>query len=514
MLVRRSVIAAAAVLSFVLMPLTASAEDALTPVRGGTVVASTDVEPASMDPGFGNAPGVDIRVFRLVYENLFFQNENGEYVPQLATDWTIAEDGLSIVFHIRQGVHFHDGTPLDAEAVAYNFNRMIDPDAKVRNGIFLIDLEKAEVVDEHTVKLILKQPSSIMMSSIANEMGMIASPTAMKKLGKDFARKPVGTGPFKFDSWVSGDRLRFSRFDDYWDKDKNGGQLPYLDRVEVRIIVDAVTKVIEAEAGTVQLVIDSIQPRDYKKIEANPELNLAPDQLTNYNLLSFNLTEPPFKDNQKLRQAFTSAVDRESMLKVIFPGTGMVMKGIFPPYAQEFNPDLKDYEYNTERAAQLYKESGYSGPPITLTLVQRDPDTTIAQILQAQWQAAGIPVKVELLERLAWTDKVYGHHYQVALHRLGGPRANTDIPNRYGREGGADHTGQVVLFDLVDGIRRTIDDDKRNAYYRELQQKIVDNVIQMPLVGQRVHRVTNKHVKGLVQELNGNWTLSTAWLEK
>jgi peptide/nickel transport system substrate-binding protein len=508
-----SVVATTAIaLSLASLPAVSLAQNAPTPVRGGTVVESTDVEPASMDPGFGNAPGSDIRPYRLVYENLFYQNDKGELMPQLSTDWTIAEDGMTMIFRIRQGVQFHDGTPLNAEAVAFNLNRMIDPAVNARNGTFLGDLQKAEATDEYTVKLTLKQPSSILVSSLANEMGMIGSPTAIKKLGKDFARNPVGTGPFKFDRWISGDRLEFSRYDKYWGRDDRGEKLPYLDRVEVRVIVDAVTKVIAAESGTVHLV-DSVQPRDYKRIESIPDLNLVPGFVTNYNLLSFNLTKPPF-DNLKLRQAFTAAVDRESMLQVIFPKTGMVMKGIFPPYAQEYNPDLKDYAYNPKRAAELYKESGYSGPPIVLTLIQRDPDTTIAQILQAQWQAAGIPIRIELLERLAWTDKVYGHHYQVALHRLGGPRANSDIPNRYGREGGADHTGQKVLFDLVDRIRMTLDDAKRNAAYRELQQKIVDDSFQMTLVGQREHWVANKKVKGMVRELNGNWILASAWLQR
>lgn len=493
------------------LPVATFSQDNAAPIRGGTIVTSTDVEPASMDPGFGNAPGTDIRSFRLVYENLFYQDADGKLVPQLATEWKMADDGLSIDFKIRQGVKFHDGTPLDAAAVAYNFNRSIDPAIGTRNATFLGDLAGAEAIDEFTLRLTLKQPSSIVMSSIANEMGMVASPTAMEKMGNDFARNPVGTGPFKFDKWQSGDRLIFSRFDGYWGKDDKGEQLPYLDHVEVRIIVDAVTKVIAAESGAVQLV-DTIQPRDYQRIESNPELSLVPGLVTNYNLLSFNQTAPPF-DNVTLRKALTAAIDRELMLKVIYPGTGMVMHGIFPDYAQEYNPALKDYEYNPQRAAELYKESGYSGPPLTLTLIQRDPDTTIAQILQSQWEAAGIPIKIELLERLAWTDKVYGHHYELALHRLGGPRANSDIPNRFGRDAGADHTGQTVLFDVVDKIRGTVADDERNGYYRQLQQMIVDNAIQMPLVGQRENRIVNKHVVGLTSELNGNWILSAAWLQ-
>ncbi|WP_108462608.1 ABC transporter substrate-binding protein [Devosia naphthalenivorans] len=493
-------------------PVVVFAQDELTPIRGGLVVQSTDVEPTSMDPGFGNAPGKDIIAFRTIYENLFYQSGDGTLVPQLATEWTIADDGLSIDFKIREGVTFHDGTTLDAAAVAYNFNRSIDPAIGTRNATFLGDLAGAEVLGEYDLRLTLKQPSSIVISSIANEMGMIASPTAMEALGADFARNPVGTGPFKFDRWQSGDRIEFSRYDGYWGKDENGEQLPYLDRVELRIIVDAVTKVIAAESGAVHLV-DTVQPRDYQRIEDNPELELVPNIATNYNLLSFNQTRPPF-DNVLLRKALTAAIDRDLILQVIYPGTGMVMHGIFPDYAQEYNPDLKDYEFNPERAAELYKESGYSGPPLTMTLIQRDPDTTISQILQSQWEAAGIPIQIELLERLAWTDKVYGHDYELALHRLTGPRANSDIPNRYGRDAGADHTGQTALFDVVDKIRTTIPDDERNGYYRELQQIIVDEAIQMPLVGQREHVIASKKVMGLSRELNGNWLLSAAWLQQ
>ena len=112
-----SAVALAAALGLVGVPRSSHAQDAAAPVRGGVLVQSTDVEPASMDPGFGNAPGVDVRSFRPVYETLFYQDEEGQLIPQLATDWTVSEDGLTMDFDIRQGVSFQDGTPLDAEAV-------------------------------------------------------------------------------------------------------------------------------------------------------------------------------------------------------------------------------------------------------------------------------------------------------------------------------------------------------------------------------------------------------------
>lgn len=488
-----------------------AAADEGKPSRGGILVMSTDVEPASIDPGFGNAPGTDIRTYRLIYENLFVQGEDGKLVPQLATEWETSDDGLTMTFKIREGVEFHDGTPLNAEAVAYNLNRMINQDKKTRNGEFLLDLEKAEALDEYTLKLTMKQPSAIVMSSLANESGMIGSPAAMEQWGSDFGRHPVGTGPFKFERWSGGDHLEFVKNENYWGTDENGEPLPYLDGVEVRIIVDATSKIIAAEAETVDIV-DTIQPRDYERIEKHPDLELVEAPETLFNQISFNLTQPPFKDNLKLRQAFTSAIDRESMLKVIYPGTGIVMQGRYPPYAQEFNADLKDYQYDPKKAAQLYKESGYSGPPITMTLIQRDPDTTIAQIIQAQLAQAGIPIKLELLERLSWTDKVYGHRYEMALHRWGEPAANNDLANQYGRTGGANHTGVDALFDLIDEARVTLDDDKRNALYGELQQYLVDNAVQMAMIGQQEHWVVNKRVNGMTRELNGAFDLRSAWL--
>ncbi|WGF90744.1 ABC transporter substrate-binding protein [Marinivivus vitaminiproducens] len=489
-----------------------SAQDEIPPVRGGVIVTSTDVEPASIDPGFGNAPGTDMRTYRLVYENLFIQAENGQFVPQLATEWETSDDGLTMTFKLRDGVKFHDGTLFNAEAAAFNLNRMVDPAKPTRNGEFLSDMARAEAIDEYTLKLTMKQPSALVMSSLANESGMIASPTALQKWGSEYGRNPVGTGPFKFDSWVSGDHLKFVKNDDYWGTDENGEKLPYLDGAEVRIIVDATLKVIAAEAGTVDIV-DTIQPRDYGRIESNPDLSLVAGPETLFNLLSFNLTAPPFKDNLKLRQAVTTAIDRESMLKVIYPGTGIVMQGRYPPYAQEYAKNLKDYQYDPEKAAQLYRESGYSGPPLTMTMIQRDPDTTIAQIIQAQLAQAGIPIQLELLERLSWTDKVYGHRYEMALHRWGSPAANNDLANLYGRTGGANHTGITALYDLVDEARRTLDDAKRNAMYGELQQYLVDNAVQMTLVGQQEHFVVNKRIHGLTRELNGAFGVTAAWRE-
>lgn len=480
------------------------------PVRGGVLIQSTDVEPASFDPGFGNAPGTDIRAYRLIYENLFIQDEQGKLIPQLATEWSISEDDTTMTFQVREDVTFHDGTPLNAEAVAYNLNRMISSENPTRNGEFLGDLATAEAVDEYTLKLTMKQPSAVIISALANESGMIGSPTAMEEHGSDFGRNPVGTGPFKFDSWSSGDHISFTKFEDYWQTDENGDDLPYLDGVEVRVIVDATSKLIAAEAETVH-IIDTIQPRDYAKIEENPDLSLVAGPETLFNLVSFNLTQPPF-DNIKLRQAVAHAIDRESLLKVIYAGTGMVMKGRFPPYAQEYAENLNDVTYDPELAAELYAESGYDGPPITLTLIQRDPDTTIAQVLLAQLQQAGIPTKLELLERLSWTDKVYGHRYEMALHRWGSPAANSDISNLYGRNGGANHTGVDALYDLVDQIRGTLDDDKRNGLLADLQQYLVDNAIQVTLVGQREHWIVNKKVHGLTQEQNGAFNLKAAWL--
>lgn len=485
------------------------------PKRGGILVQSMDVEPASLDPAFGNAPGRDRTVYTQIFENLLVQDGKGNLLPQLATSWEIAPDQLSITFRLRENVVFHDGTPLDAEAVAFNLNRIIDPNAKTRARQFVSDMKSATAVGPLTVRVDFTQPSASVISGLANEAGMISSPKAIRELGTDYGRRPVGTGPFVFESWTSGNQIKVRRFDGYWGRDEKGEKLPYLDGVTNRIIVDTASKIVEARAGTVNIT-DAIQPKDYAQVERDPNLMLEESLGSNLQILSFNLTRAPFND-EKLRRAFVHGINRALIEKVASSGQGLVLKGLEPPQSPIFGETLRDYDFDPAKAKAAYQESGHKGV-VKLSIIQRDPDTRIAQIIQAQMAAIGVRVEIESLERLAWGDKIYSHNYDIALHRMSAPKVDPDVNfgAYYARTAGANHSGHKdeKIFELIAQGRKTLDPQARKAIYVAFQQHLLDNAYQLPLTSVRDRGIIRKDVAGLRQEFSGAYLFDRAWLRK
>lgn len=490
-----------------------SASFAEGPERGGTLVVTTRVEPASLDPLFGNSPANDRRIFNQFYENLLYQNANGEFAPKLATSWEFQNDGASIVFELRPDVVFHDGTPMDAEAVAFNFNRLADPEVNARARQFLPDLVSAEAIGELTVRVDFANVSATNLVGLANEAGSIASPAAIKANPSSFGRNPVGTGPFRFVSWTSGNEIVAERFDAYWDAGEDGEPLPYLDRVRTRFIVDDNSKIIEAQAGTVH-VTDQILPRDYERVEQDGSLRLVDGIVSNFQIMHFNLTRPPF-DDETLRRAFVHAINRDLIVQVVTGGHGEVQHGLEPSQSPWHNQNLKDYEHNPELARQYYEESGHSGP-IQISMIQRPQDTQIAQIIQAQMAEIGVDLRIEALERLAWGDKVYGHQYQTALSSMSAPKVDPDINfgAYYARTGGANHSGHTdeVIWDLLERARLSLDPVERKALYDEFQQYHIDNAYQLPLISVRARNIVREEVQGLEYEVNDTWLLGRVWL--
>ena len=191
-------------LLLLLAPWASSADN---PVLGGDLVAVSEIEPISLDPPFGNAQPADMDVFNLIYDKLFYLDSKGEMQPQLAQSWEFAKDGLSMVFKLRKGVKFHDGAPFNAQAVKFSLERAVDPGLNPPHAKDLAAVASVDVLGDYKVKVNLKETSGAIIAGLGNEAGMIVSPAAVKKYGKEFGRNPVGAGPFQYKSWIGGDRV-------------------------------------------------------------------------------------------------------------------------------------------------------------------------------------------------------------------------------------------------------------------------------------------------------------------
>jgi len=499
------------------LPLSWPAMAADVPIRGGTLACSVDLNPKSLDPIMGDGPTTDRYTLLNLYESLLRFDSKGALEPALAESWSWSGDATVITFKLRSGVVFHDGTPFDAEAAAFSLRRAIDPAINAPRRGDLADIRSIDVVDAATLKVNLKTPSGAALASLAVEAGMIASPTAIKKFGPDFGRNPVGTGPFKFVEWIAGTGVKMVRNERYWRMGIDNKPLPYLDGIHLRFIVNTAVKMVEVKSGNV-LLTDTITPKDFEEVAANKDLVLVTSPIGTHQWMYFNVTKPPF-NNKVLRNAISAAIDREGIMKAITRGFGKVTPTLIAPTDWVYDGNLKGTAYDPAVAKKLLAESGVATPfNVTMSIIQRDPDTQVAQFIQAQLRDVGINMRIEVLERQALVPKLLSYQYELSMGRVGVPRADPDqvFGPFFGAEAAQNWTGfkNAAIFDAVELARRETDRAKRKSLYSHIQRLLIEEHYNAFLFFRESRLVANRRVQNLKLEIGGVWMLADVWLSK
>jgi peptide/nickel transport system substrate-binding protein len=345
-----------------------------TPKAGGTIVVALSGDINRTDPALVDDAN-STWVAQQVEEGLVTLKPGtaGEIVPSLATEWSISPDGLQYTFKIREGVKFHDGTPLDAAAVKYNFDRwMTIPKSYVDLGYtYYIDtvitpaVKEVTTPDANTVVVTLNQANSAFLIQMTLQPFLISSPKALEEgnaSAPDFANNKyatggppamVGTGPFMFKEWVPGDHVTLVKNPDYWNAAAGG---PYLDQITLRPITDTTATLNALQSGDVDLAVQ-MSPIDVPAVSGDSNL-VAVDRggACNEGVLAMNQTHAPF-DNVKIRQAVAAAVNRQALVDAFFGEAGIVPTTWTPPGFQ-YSKDLALPTYDPEKAKQLIAESG------------------------------------------------------------------------------------------------------------------------------------------------------------
>ena len=235
---------------------------AQTPKKGGTLRVGFYIEAATMDPHLSGSK-IDRQVYHNIYEPLVTLDTSLGIRPGLAESWS-QPDPRTLVFKLRRGVKFHDGTEFNAESAKFNFERMKSEPKSVRKGE-VANIDTVEVVDAHTLKVNLKKADAALLATLTDRAGMMVSPKVVQERGAELQRnaRGAGTGPFEFVEWVKDSHLVIKRNDAYWNK--QGG--PYLDRVRYRPIPDDVVKLQSLQSGEID-VMDYVQPRDVAVVKA------------------------------------------------------------------------------------------------------------------------------------------------------------------------------------------------------------------------------------------------------
>ena len=365
------------------------------------LVVGQIAEPQSLDPHAVTAAN-DFRILVNVYDGLV-RNKAGtlEVEPALAREWTIAEDGLTYTFKLREGVKFHDGTDLNAEAVKFNFDRMLDEQHPFYNtGPFPLSFQFSSIdtvtaVDPLTVEFKLKEPFAPFMSNLASPTGLIVSPAAVQQNGKDYGRHPVGTGAFKFEEWQANARVVVSRNEAYWDG------APPLEAVVFRPITDPNTRVAEMLSGGIDVLLET-PPDNVASFQGDANFLVHEAVGPHVWYVMLNAKEGPFAD-KRVRQAVNYAVNKESLVTDVLQGTAAVSAGPIPPaFNWAHNPDVQPYPYDPEKAKQLLAEAGAEGSELTFYVTEGgsgmlDP-VPMGTAIQADLAAIGLKVNIETYE--------------------------------------------------------------------------------------------------------------------
>jgi peptide/nickel transport system substrate-binding protein len=358
-----------------------------------TLVFGTAADPTALD-GALISDGESIRVLYQITEGLTrLVPGTSEIEPSLATDWTTSDDGLAWTFNLREGVTFHDGEPLNADAVCFNFERWFNfPPSLQGDGTTYYWqygfgggfknpaegsptaedslYESCEAVDESTVTLHLTKPSATVLSTVSLPSLHIVSPAALEEFEADAGatnedgvftpsgtystEHPTGTGPYKFESWTVGEQLALVRNDDYW------GEPALTEKIIFRPIGDNAARLQALQTGEIQ-GYDLVEPQDVSTIEGDGNLQIVERPPFNVGWITINHAKPPM-DKLEVRQAISHAINKQAIVDSFYGGRGVVAKEFMPQEIVGYADDVVEYEYDPEKSKQLLQQAGLTLP--------------------------------------------------------------------------------------------------------------------------------------------------------
>ena len=337
-------------------------------------------------------------VFASLCDKLFEINDKLELVPMLATGHETSADGKTVTLKIRPGVKFHDGEPMNAEAVKLSLERHLNMRGSFRKSE-ISSIDKIEAVDPITVRLSLKNAFAPLIAQLADRAGMIVSPKAALGAGDKFGLNPVCAGPFKFVERVQQDRIVLEKFADYWNKDA-----VFVDRVIFRPITESSVRLANLKSGNLDL-IERALATDIKEIKADPKLKLATQIEIGYQGITLNIASSdtgkngPFGKDPRVQQALEAAIDRDALNQVVYDGAALPGNQWISPKNSYYQEKFPVPKRDVAKARQLLKDAGVATPVAVDFLVPNSPDARqTAEVVQSMAAEAGFDMKIRLTE--------------------------------------------------------------------------------------------------------------------
>ncbi len=475
----------------------------------GTLRIARGANARSLDPHI-NARLYDRLVLYTLYEPLIDADDRGNFFPVLARSWEVGSTGRVVTFHLRSDVVFHDGTPFTADVVKYNIERILDPaTGSEHRARFEGIIQGVRAANAATAQFYLTRPYPPLLSELIDRPGLMVSPAAVRKYGKDFARNPVGTGPFKFVEWIQGSRVTVQRNQRYWNvKAIRSEQMIFQDFPEPAV-ADA-----QLRGGQVDVVtLEDLPAEDVLAFQKDSGYLVIPSPAYSWSAIQMKEDVPPF-DNRDLRQAIMYAIDREQIVKVIYHGLGKAT-GKFFHEGWWADPRYNGPAYNPDLARQKLKASGYLDRPAPLLLYVQSSTVPLGEMVQAQMQAIGLRVNIRLVSERDLYPMVLRGEIPFSIPATWTPRPD---PNGlayilWDSRGYANtsHYRNPQVDKLLDAAAATYDRNERARLYRQAERLIVDDASYVFYYASPDYAIMRRGVQGfrygfdLIPRVAGAW---------
>jgi len=479
----------------------------LEPKAGGTLTVVLDGEIDTIDP-HKSVTIVGAQVWPNIFESLVKQTPNLDAVePLLAESWEQPDD-VTYIFKLRQGVKFHNGDDFTAADVKASFDRVMDEATGASRRPDFLPVAAVEVVDDYTVKFTMSAPYGPFLSKLENLAILPAGQTS------DPAQEPIGTGPFKFKEWITGQSITLEKNPDYWQ-----AGLPYLDSIVYRPIAEPSTRIVELQTGNVD-VLNAVPAKDVATLDADANLTVHRNAGVTRDHVGFNMESPIFKDNPNLRKAIAWAVDRETIANTILYGLAAPAQVAIPTSHWAYNPAVEGaYGFDLTKAKEYYDLADPKPTEITVKVSPTYPDQIkMAELMQPALKEIGIDLKIEQLEWSTWIDTVVVKgDYDMEIVLISGGSDPDDFFYQW------HHTGEVFniwrysdpeMDSLLEQGRTTVDQDARKEIYYKIQDKLIEDVPLAHIIYRDQIMATSAAVQNFPMRLDSVLRFNETWLNR
>jgi peptide/nickel transport system substrate-binding protein len=445
-----------------------------------------------------------------VYETLFTRNsETMEVEPLLAESYETPDD-KTWVFKLKEGVKFHDGTPFNAEAVKYTFDKFRDPETAAPRASLLEPVESVTVIDELTVEIKTKYPYGPLLAALSHSNAAIVSPEADK--AGNLMKEPVGTGPFKFVSWTPGDSVVLEKNPDYWQG------APKLEKVTFKVVPEVTTAISMLQAGEVQF-ITGVPTEQLQRVESLKNVEVTKKEGTPVYWLGFNTEKAPM-NNLEFRQAVAYALDREAYVEKL-NGLGVQGNSIIGPKVFGYSESADDagYKHDLEKAKELVEKNGFGDKTVTMLVANRESYIMMAEIAQSQLKEAGINAEIETMEWATFLDTAREGNFEMTF--LGWSNSTADgsellYPNFHSDNIGASNQvryNNPEFNKLVEESRTNVDQTVRQEKLQAANELLVKDAPAIVMHHGVVTIAADKSVKDIEIDPTGQFSLYKAYRE-